>query len=67
MTVVFSYGQFLRVLAMAMLGLNTEIGVAFVLGPGRTGFVVKREYGLVLAGLNLPRQGMAAAISSGWS
>lgn len=66
MTVVFSHGQFLRVLALTMVGLGLEVAPALSFGPGRTAFLTERAHGRVVAGWNLAPTGLAAAVQTGW-
>ena len=52
--VAFSHGQFIRVLAAAMLKMPTEIGGSMSLGPGRGMLLVRRSVGRwSLAGWNV--------------
>jgi broad specificity phosphatase PhoE len=67
LTVVFSHGQFLRVLTCAMLDIGLDIAPMLALGPARSAFVVERAHGPALGGWNLPAGCLSTAVSSGWS
>lgn len=53
LVVVVSHGQFIRVLAMAAVGLPTEAGARFSIGPGRCALLLNRTSGWSIAGWNL--------------
>lgn len=67
LTVLFSHGQFLRVLALAFVGLDLGVAPRLAFGPGRTVFITERAHGRVVAGWNLAPNGLADAVRAGWS
>lgn len=66
-TVIFSHGQFLRVLALTMVGLDLDVAPRLSFGPGRTAFITERAHGRVFGGWNLPAVSLSTAVQAGWS